>query len=145
MSSQAIVQDKPSPQNNETMAPNKQPYDVPYLAKLCLGSGDGCCVGYEDPRRLLGSNLPTGLTNIIADRLRDKADSDWESELDFEDETSHSDVEVGDNTDKAHKEGSRERHKRAHDDRRPDGRKRKGKEPFSISCLAFGCRSGTSP
>jgi hypothetical protein len=141
------------------MAPSRYPDDVPILPKLCLGPGDSFCADYEDPHRLLGSNLPSGLKKIIADRLADKTDSDWESELDVSDESSHSGGESGSDTNSSVRSRRRVRDPpprkprgeivRVRDsedevDYRYEGRRRRRriKEPFRISCLAFGSRIG---
>jgi hypothetical protein len=145
--------------NNQTMAPRRQTTNYPTLPKLCLGPGDSFVADYEDPRRLLGSNLPSGLKKIIADRLIDKTDSDSESELDVGDTSNNSGNESGSGSDTDTSERSRRRtrersnsrareevivreDKRYYGDDLYSGRKRRIKEPFRISCLAFGSRVG---
>lgn len=141
--------------NSEIMAPSRYPYADPILPKLCLGPGDSFCADYEDPRRLLGSNLPSGLKKIIADRLADKTDSDWESELDVSDENgSGSDTDSYAGARQRPREPRRSRSRGSaledliirRDPREDDSygvdRRRRVKEPFRIATLAFGSRYG---
>jgi hypothetical protein len=139
------------------MAPRKHSSNVPTLPKLALGVNGCVCVDYEDPYRLSGTNLPDGLKKIVADRLADKTDSEWESDLDAGDASSgygsgnDSDSDASERHQRSRRQlsrdGAREEinirkdAKKYEDDYYGQGRK-KADVPSKINWLAFGSRPG---